>query len=209
MILPRTGAGRGPVTALAVLAGALALAGCGIRPTQVPVEAGPAPSRVPCEVSAVDIAPQSGRTGVPVRVYLVCASQLVPVDRTAGTTEEKAPADRVATAQALLDELQREPSSAEDEAGFSTYVRGPLLLNAGRRDDPAGTLRLSRQPEDLPPAALAQIVCTLMENGAATAGSVLLGGPGEYAPRAYTCPDATKERPESAVPTTDTPDPAG
>ncbi|WP_308307562.1 hypothetical protein [Streptomyces sp. ISL-10] len=210
MILPGTSAARRPaaaLAALAALAGALALAGCGIRPTQVPVDAGPAPSRVPCEVSGVDVAPQAGRTGVPVRVYLVCASQLVSVDRTAGTTEEKAPADRVATAQALLDELQREPSAPEHEAGFSTYVRGPLLLNAGRRDDPAGALRLSRQPEDLPPAALAQIVCTLLENGATADGSVLLGGPGDYAPRAYTCPDATKERPDAVVPTAGPPGP--
>ncbi|TXS56591.1 hypothetical protein [Streptomyces sp. t39] len=199
---------RGLVPAALVLAG-LALAGCGIRPTQIPVDAGPAPSRVPCEVSATEVVPQAGRTAVPVQVYLVCASQLVAVDRTVATPEDEAASSRVGEAQALVDELQQQPLPAEHEAGFVTWVRGPLLLSDARGNDPAGTLRLNRQPEDLPAEALAQLVCTLMESRAATDGAVLLGGPGDWAPRAYTCPASVKERPESLVPAPARPSSAG
>ncbi|WP_405806533.1 hypothetical protein OG729_15175 [Streptomyces sp. NBC_00210] len=192
---------RRAAAALAVLIATAALGGCGIRTTQVPVDAGPAPSRVPCEVTSQDLTPQAQPKGVPVRVYLVCASQLESVDRTARVSE-KAVGSRTGMARALIDELAREPSSPEHEAGFATYVRGPLVLSGPRPGDPAGTLRLSRQPEDLPPAALAQIVCTFAEGRAAAAdGSVVLGGPGEYAPRGYRCSAETKERPEEPVPT--------
>jgi hypothetical protein len=193
---------RRTAATLAVLTTAVVLGGCGIRPTQVPVDAGPAPSRVPCEVTGENVTPQAQPQGVPVRVYLVCASQLESVDRTVQIPEGKAVDSRVQVAQALLDELQEEPSSPEHEAGFATYVRAPLTLSGPREGDPAGTLRLSRQPEDLPTAALAQIVCTFAESRtAATDGTVLLGGPGEYAPRGYQCSAGTKERPEEAVPT--------
>ncbi|WP_208545417.1 hypothetical protein [Streptomyces sp. Tu 2975] len=201
----RTGTGaRRALAALVVLAGSLALAGCGIRTTQVPVDAGAAPSRVPCEVAGGSIAPQAEEQGVPVRVYMLCASQLESVDRTARISESKAADSAPEFAQALLDELLREPSTPEREAGFTTYVRGPLLVNGAREGDPRGTLRLSRQPEDLPTPALAQIVCTLAESRAAEAGgAVVLGGPGDYAPHAYVCSARTKERPEGAVPTLD------
>ncbi|WP_405675978.1 hypothetical protein OG292_13240 [Streptomyces sp. NBC_01511] len=196
----RTPAGR----SLAVLAGALALAGsvtgCGIRTTTVPVNAGDAPSRVPCEVQEGNLTTQA-QPGVTVRVYLVCASELAPVERAASLPAEKGNSDPVRVAQALLDELLEQPSDTEREAGFTTYVRGPLLVSEARAGDPPGTLRLSRQPEDLPTAALAQIVCTLSE-GAATDGSVVLGGPGTYEARGYRCDDDTKRSPESAVPTT-------
>lgn len=195
----RTPAGR----SLAVLAGALALAGfatgCGIR-TTVPVNAGAAPSRVACEVSEGNLTTQA-QPGVAVRVYLVCASELAPVERAAAIPAEKALGNRVQVAQALVDELAEEPSSTERDAGFESYVRGPLRISEARSGDPLGTLRLNRQPEDLPTAALAQIVCTLTE-GAATDGSVVLGGPGTYGARGYRCDDGTKRSPESAVPTT-------
>ncbi|MFF0446921.1 hypothetical protein ACFYT4_10975 [Streptomyces sp. NPDC004609] len=189
----------GAFTGLAALLGALALGGCGIRPTQVPVDAGPAPSRVPCEVSGDNLSAQP--QGVPVRIYLVCASQLSLVDRTADIPAAKSPADGLRVAQALLAELQKEPSSAEREAGFATYVRGGMSVSGGRASDPPGTLRLSRQPEDLPAAALSQIVCTFAESRAASAGVVVLGGPGAYAPRAYECTGTTRERPAEPVPT--------
>lgn len=199
---PVKGRTRRTAAAFAVLMGVAVLGGCGIRPTQVPVDAGPAPSRVPCEVTGENITPQAQPQGVPVRVYLVCASQLASVDRTATMSDAKAGDSRLRLAQALLDQLEKEPSASEHEAGFATYVRGPLTLSGARKGDPAGTLRLSRQPEDLPTAALAQIVCTFAESrAAATDGSVLLGGPGDYAPRGYQCSAATKERPEEAVPT--------
>lgn len=199
---PVKGRTRRTAAALAVLMGVAVLGGCGIRPTQVPVDAGPAPSRVPCEVTGENITPQAQPQGVPVRVYLVCGSQLASVDRTASMSDAKTGDSRLRLAQALLDQLEKEPSASEHEAGFATYVRGPLTLSGAREGDPAGTLRLSRQPEDLPTAALAQIVCTFAESrAAATDGSVLLGGPGDYAPRGYQCSAATKERPEEAVPT--------
>lgn len=200
----RTRRTRAAAAALAVLTGAvvLVLGGCGIRSTTVPVKASAAPSRVPCAVSGESITPQAGAEGVPVRVYLVCASQLESVDRTAEVPEGKGVENRVQVAQALLVELQRQPSPTEHEAGFATYVRGPLVLSGAREGDPGGTLRLNRQPEDLPAPALAQIVCTLAESGATdTGGGVVLGGPGDYAPRGYQCSTRAKERPESALPT--------
>lgn len=193
---------RRTVAILATVLGVLTLGGCGIRPTQVPVDGGPAPSRVPCEVNGENITQQTTPQDAPVRVYLVCASQLEPVDRTAEIPETKTVDGRVQIAQALLAELQREPTAAEREAGFATYVRGPIAVSGQRRSDPEGTLRLSRQPEDLPAAALAQIVCTFAESQAsATGGAVILGGPGEYAPRGYGCTGKTKDRPEDVLPT--------
>ncbi|MGW1880956.1 hypothetical protein [Streptomyces sp. NPDC001970] len=189
----------------AALAGALVVAaaatGCGIRTTSVPVDAGPAPSRVPCSLTGKETRTPAAPGAVPVRVYLVCASALEPVDRTA-TVSEKAAGDRSVIARTLLDQLQADPSAAEREAGFATDVRGPLTVAPARDGDPEGTLRLTRQPEDLPPVALAQIVCTLAESEvAADSGTVVLGGPGEYAPRGYRCTDAAKERPETVLPT--------
>ncbi|WP_267246192.1 hypothetical protein [Streptomyces sp. PR69] len=188
--------------AAALLMGAAVLSGCGIRTTQVPVDAGAAPSRVSCEVSDEDAAPETRTDGLSVRVYLMCASQLEQVDRVAQIPEEKAAVSTLLIARALLDELAEQPSQAEQEAGFATHVSEPIGLNGPRAGDPAGTLRLTRQPEDLPAGALAQIVCTFAENGVAVAeDSVVLGGPGEYEPRGYRCDARAKERPEGPVPT--------
>ncbi|MCL7376144.1 hypothetical protein [Streptomyces sp. 35G-GA-8] len=185
------------------LAGVLVLtalaAGCGIRTTSVPVDAGPAPSRKPCEVSGKDVITQA-RPGVPVRIYLACSSGLASVERAAQIQQGKGPDDRVRIAQGLLDELQAQPSADEREAGFATAVRGPLVISASRDGDPVGTLRLSRQPEDLPATALAQIVCTFAESEA-TDGQVVLGGPGDYPPHVYGCTPATKAKPDGPVPT--------
>ncbi|MFD7442277.1 hypothetical protein [Streptomyces sp. NPDC059909] len=192
---------RGAVTFAGAVLAAAAVGGCGIRTTSVPVDAGPAPSRVPCSLAGKETATPAEPGAVPVRVYLVCASGLEAVDRTA-TVSEKAAGNRILVARALLDQLQAEPSAAEREAGFATDVRGPLTVAPGREGDPEGTLRLNRQPEDLPPVALAQIVCTLADSeAAADGGTVVLGGPGEYAPRGYRCTDAAKERPETVLPT--------
>ncbi|MEU8621736.1 hypothetical protein [Streptomyces sp. NPDC048623] len=193
--------------AAAVLLAGL-VTGCGIRTTSVPVDAGAAPSRVPCAVpgSPSETGVQSG---VPLHVYLLCGAQLEAVERRSPLPEEKAAGDPVRTASALLAELATEPSDEERRAGFGTAVKGPLVVTAPRKGDPAGTLRLSRQPEDLPPTALAQIVCTFAEStagepetAASGADSVILGGPGPYQPRRYTCTNALKERPETAVPST-------
>jgi hypothetical protein len=48
--LPSTGATRRRRAPLLALLGVVLLAGCGIRTTSVPVDAGPAPSRVSCAV---------------------------------------------------------------------------------------------------------------------------------------------------------------
>ncbi|WP_411077080.1 hypothetical protein [Streptomyces sp. cmx-10-25] len=192
-------------------AGAVALAalvaGCGIRTTSVPVDAGAAPSRVPCSTAGDGTAATSAG-GVPVRVFLVCGSQLEPVDRRSPPPEGKAGADPVRTARLLLAQLLAAPPEGERRAGFTTAVRGPLTVGDGRRDDPAGTLRLSRQPEDLTPVALSQLVCSFAESAAGAGDrTVLLGGPGPYAPKRYRCTPELRERPESAPPTAPTPTP--
>ncbi|GHG34161.1 MULTISPECIES: hypothetical protein [Streptomyces] len=189
----RTVAAVLPAVALAAL-----VSGCGIRTTTVPVDAGAAPSRVPCNV------PESSAPapGVPVRAFLVCGSQLEPVDRRSPQPEDKASGDPVRTASALLAQLLAEPSEAERQAGFTTAVRAPLSVARGRAGDPEGTLRLSRQPEDLAPAALSQLVCTFAESSAGAGGhTVLLAGPGAYPPKRYRCTTELRERPESAPPT--------
>ncbi|MEV5968877.1 hypothetical protein [Streptomyces sp. NPDC051921] len=194
----------GALLALGATLAAGLVTGCGIRTTSVPVDAGAAPSRVPCSVTGA--ADEPAAQGVPLRVYLLCGAQLEAVDRRSPLPEEKVSGDPVRTASALLAQLESEPSDEERQAGFTTAVKGPLVVKAGHKDDPAGTLRLSRQPEDLPPTALAQIVCTFAESAAGASGtggdSVVLGGPGTYAPRRYSCPRELKERPESAVPST-------
>ncbi|WOX22499.1 hypothetical protein [Streptomyces solicathayae] len=197
----RSGTGRGAAIAAAAGACVALLAGCGIRTTSVPVDAGAAPSRAACSVDGPGTAAQP-RPGIPLRVYLVCGSQLEAVDRTTNVPEQKVSGDRVKTASALLMELQSETSDAERTAGFSTAVKGPLVVTGGRRDDPKGALRLSRQPEDLAPTALAQIVCTFAESAAGSGGgTVVLGGPGDYAAHRYRCTAELKDRPDMAVPT--------
>lgn len=191
---------RVPVVA-AVLAAVTA--GCGIRTTSVPVDAGGAPSRVPCSLSDAPALTASPDAGVPARVYLVCASGLEPVSRTV-RPEDGASGDaaRVAMAGALLEAMRERPSERERQAGFTTYLDEPLQVTAGRAGDPDGALRLSRQPEDLPPAGLAQIVCTYAESDATSVrGTVVLGGPGKYPVRRYVCDESVKARPESPLPT--------
>ncbi|UUS32660.1 hypothetical protein NRO40_18795 [Streptomyces changanensis] len=193
-----------------MLAGAAALAavaaltaGCGIRTTSVPVDAGGAPSRVPCSLSEAATGSRTPDGGTTARVYLVCASGLEPVDRTLPPSDAATgEAGRVAVARALVEAMRERPSQDERQAGFTTYVEEPLTVSAGREGDPEGALRLSRQPEDLPPAALAQIVCTYAgADATSVGGTVVLGGPGKYPVRRYVCDEGVKERPESAVPT--------
>ncbi|GAA2441249.1 hypothetical protein ACFPFX_06080 [Streptomyces mauvecolor] len=197
--------------AAAALAGLLALGtaatGCGIRPTSVPVDAGPAPSRVPCEVPDGAVAPQF--EGVTVQVYLVCGAQLVTAQRSVRMPENKGAEDRLRFAQALLDELIAQPSGDEKDAGFTTEVKGPLTVTAAHKNDPPGALRLSRNPQDLSSLALSQVVCTYAENTPTAPGSqqVVLGGPGEDPARGYTCTSEMKSRPDSAATLGDIPRP--
>lgn len=189
---------RSALALAGAVAGAVLAAGCGIRSTTVPVDAGAAPSQVPCSMSAENVTTQALK-GIPVQIYLVCSSQLVTVDRTVRADGNGS--DRVPVAQALLDELRRKPPAAERQAGYSTAVPKNLRVAAARPGDRQGTLRLSEQPEDLRSEALAQIVCTYAESKTlAPQGTVVLGGPGNYAPRGYLCTSEMKARPKT-VPT--------
>lgn len=190
-------AGRPAAALLGVAALFAAATGCGIRDTSVPVDAGAAPSRVACDLPAENVATQA-LEGIPVRVYLVCGSRLVSVDRTVQIAEGRTLSDGVRVAEKLLDELREPPPRAEKDAGFTTDVKDPISVGAGRGDDPRGALRLSRDPANLPANALAQIVCTYAESAAAeTDGSVVLGGPGQDPTRAYSCTQDLKARPGS------------
>ncbi|WP_030764430.1 hypothetical protein [Streptomyces sp. NRRL F-2664] len=180
----------------------LATSGCGIRATTVPVDVGAAPSRVSCDTPAQP-GGQSGAPGFPATVELVCGSQLVGVERMVPMPEKGTVRDPAAqAAQALLEALERTPSAEERDAGFTTGVPAGLTAGAPRPGDPAGTVRLSRKPEDLPPVALSQIVCTMAGSEAVSAGPgpVVLGGPDADPPRAWECTDVVRSRPES-VPT--------
>lgn len=175
------------------------LAGCGIRSTEVPTDYGAAPSRVPCVMSGSGIASRSG-SGVPVEVYLVCAAQLVNVDRELQLRTDKATTDRVRIAQALLDELAAPPSEPEKQAGFATDVRGGTTVSGPRAGDPEEALRLSSRPEDLSAFALAQIVCTLAGNAASGDHAVVMGGPGDSPLRSYECTADVRSRPGTVAP---------
>ncbi|MEU6821605.1 hypothetical protein ABZ921_13315 [Streptomyces atriruber] len=175
------------------------LAGCGIRSTEVPTDYGAAPSRVPCVMSGSSIASQSG-TGVPVEIFLVCAAQLVTVDRNVQLRTDKATTDRVRIAQALLDELATPPSEDEKRAGFATDVRRGTTVSGPRKGDPAEALRLSTPPEDLSAFALAQIVCTLADNASSDDGTVVMGGPEGSPLRRYECTPEVRSRPGTVAP---------
>ncbi|SFL22921.1 hypothetical protein [Streptomyces pini] len=191
----------------AVLA-ALALGGCGIRSTPVPVDAGPAPSRASCAAPAAEEGRGPGDGSVRADVFLVCGGTVSAVERTVapGGSEsgsESGPDARLETARELLEELRRNPSRAEREAGFGSSVPGDLEVTGPGDGDPGGTLRLSRDPGGLPSFALAQIVCTLTGTAAAGRdGSVVLGGPvrddGGEPPLRYSCTDALRGSPEAA-----------
>nr|WP_241827268.1 hypothetical protein [Streptomyces graminilatus] len=183
------------------------LSGCGIRATEVPTDFGPAPSLVPCSLSGVSSpsAPDLGaRTAaeVPVQVFLLCASQLVTVDRAVRVPDGAAEAARrVLVAQGLLDELARTPSTSETAAGYTTDVRGGTSVRGPGPGDPKDTLRLSTSPAGLSSYALAQIVCTFSDSAAAEGdGSVVLGGPESGPLRRYTCTPEVRSRPGAQVP---------
>ncbi|MFB7912470.1 hypothetical protein [Streptomyces sp. NPDC056061] len=189
---------RAAALAGAVLTAALA-AGCGIRTTSVPVDAGPAPSRVPCTTSSDDVTTQALR-GIPVQIYLLCSSQLVAVDRAVRVDETASGTNRVELARALLAELRQRPPAEERQAGFTTAVPERLRIDAPRDGDPHYALRLGEQPEDLPAEALAQIVCTYAKSTTlAPGGTVVLGGPGKYPSRNYLCTAEMKARPQAVT----------
>ncbi|MCX4691387.1 hypothetical protein [Streptomyces sp. NBC_01408] len=200
--MTRTRRVRAVVPALLALVAVGCLPGCGIRATTVPVDVGAAPSRVSCDTPAQP-GGQNTVQGFRATLELVCGSQLVGVERVVPVPEKRVLRDPVAlVTQALLEELERTPSAEERDAGFTTGVPSGLAAVEPRTGDPVGTVRLSRKPEDLPPVALSQLVCTLAGSEAVSAGRgpVVLGGPDADPPRAWECTDAVRSRPES-VPT--------
>ncbi|MBT2385725.1 hypothetical protein J7E86_19535 [Streptomyces sp. ISL-11] len=185
---------RTAAVALALLGAFPALSGCGIRGTAVPVDAGGAPSRASCVVPADRSAPGGLAT---VTIQLTCTSQLVPVTRQVSLPDK--PGDTVVVARALLDELRESPSNEEAAAGLTSSVPQRLTVAGPRPGDPGGTLRLGREPEELPQVALAQVICTYAGTAAADGkDTVVLGGPGEERPRAYGCTDAMRGHPDTA-----------
>ncbi|MET8677731.1 hypothetical protein ABZW18_09110 [Streptomyces sp. NPDC004647] len=185
------------VAAVTLLLGA---AGCGIRGTSIPVDAGAAPSRASCSVPGDRGSAGDSANAVPVKVFLVCSTQLLPVDRTVRVPGDRLATDRLRVARALLNELQDQPTAPEEEAGFSTEVPDDLEVTGARKGDPEEALRLSRVPDELPSYALAQLVCTYADTAAAAKGgrSVVLGGPAEGSLQRYVCTPGLRARPEAA-----------
>ncbi|MFI6344446.1 hypothetical protein [Streptomyces sp. NPDC050560] len=179
---------------------AAGLTGCGIRSTSVPTDFGPAPSKAPCALSGPTVEAQPVQ-GLPVQVFLVCASQLVTVDRLVHIPSGNGSTDRVQVAQALIDQLAEKPAESESQAGYTSDVRGGMAVSGPRHGEPDGTLRLGTSPSRLGSYALAQVVCTLaMSSAADEDGTVILGGPGDEQLRRYHCTSQVRARPGSSEP---------
>ncbi|MFD0382722.1 hypothetical protein ACFQ2B_11140 [Streptomyces stramineus] len=130
-------------------------------------------------------------------VLMECTSQLVPVARAVSLPEKQD--DPVVVARVLLDELRKTPTPEEIRAGLSTAVSQRLTVDGPRPGDPAGTLRLSREPGELRQLALAQLVCTYAGTAAADGKrSVVLAGPGEDRPKSYRCTEEMRTHPDAA-----------
>ncbi len=197
--------GRIAAAAAGMTLAAGTLAGCGIRATAVPVDAGAAPTRTVCEPPG----PAPARTGDPqleVRVYLVCGERLVAVRRLVSA----APQPGLGLVRLLLEQLNHAPDRAERGAGFTSAVPaglnavgGPdLSLLSGAAVAPAPVpvvWRLDRTPGGLPPFALGQVVCTLADAAVSGPGRpVVLAGP-RGAPRSYTCGTALRTEPDAGA----------
>ncbi|BBA99702.1 hypothetical protein RVR_6435 [Actinacidiphila reveromycinica] len=191
-------AARGSTSALAACCAALAalLAGCGIRSTTVPVDDGPAPSRVACAPPGTPSS--TDQDSMVDRIYLVCNTQVTPVRRAVDVRDGRI--DRIGEVRTLLAQLQISPRTAETKAGFSTAVPGTLQIVAAGPGGPEDALLLNDRPQDLPSFALAQLVCTLTADSLVSPDhSVVLGGPepdGKL--RAYTCTSDLRTRSDSA-----------
>lgn len=198
-VRPRDGRGalRGSVAVLAASCAALtALAGCGIRTTTVPVDDGPAPSRVGC--APPKAAGSSGTDTMVDRIYLVCNTQVTPVSRNVDVRDGRL--DRLGEVRTLLAQLQLSPRSAEAKAGFSTAVPGTLAVVEAGQGGHRDALLLNDRPQDLPSFALAQIVCTLAGDSLVSPGhTVVLGGPEPDSKlRSYTCTPDLRTRSDAA-----------
>ncbi|NIY66162.1 hypothetical protein [Streptomyces malaysiensis] len=190
-------------SAALLLTGAVALlaAGCGIRGTSVPVDAGAAPSRASCRAPASERSAEGiGRTSV--RIYLLCSSRILSVSRATRLGDEKTAPEPVRVAQALLEQLRLPPTAAEAAAGFSTAVEDWVEITGPAKDDPDNALRLNRPPEEIQSLALAQIICTFADTAVAgDDGKVVLGGPDSQRDplKAYQCTEEMRRNPVIAV----------
>jgi hypothetical protein len=201
-----TASGRGTAVrgTVAVALAAAALAGCGIRPTTVPVDAGPAPSRAACALRSGAGETQESTSGTSnLRISLVCSSRVVDVERRLELPEGDSARDRLITARTILEELRRRPGREEQKAGFTTAVPGNLRVTGPAEGDDRDALRLNQQPDRLPSFALTQIVCSYSGTGIADPDQqVLLGGPADgkpaKPPRLYECGSALRTAAEAA-----------
>ncbi|RMI45575.1 hypothetical protein [Streptomyces triticirhizae] len=183
---------------LPLLAGLLAVAataGCGIRETDVPVDAGPAPTRASCD------APPRGEYHT--EVYLVCGQRVESVARVLSEPLDEAQ-DRTGVAVALLDQLQAEPEEAERTAGFTSAVPSNLRIEPPVEGDGDRVVRLNRRPSEIDELALTQIICTFANSASLGSGgdNVTLGGPARSGaesdkPHTYSCRAAMRS-PEGA-----------
>jgi hypothetical protein len=168
-------------------AGVLAplLAGCGIRTTSVPVDAGPAPSRVSC--TAPKAPANSEPDAVTRQVFLVCSMQVAPVSRSMVLRDARI--DWFTRVSELVAQLQASPMTDEGRAGFSTAVPSDLRVTGARAGDPRDALRLNEAPDALPPFALGQLVCTLTADPVVSPDQqVVIGGPAKNdGLRVYSC----------------------
>ncbi|MDT0347214.1 hypothetical protein [Streptomyces litchfieldiae] len=188
-------------TRMSLVACALALAataaGCGIRATDVPVDAGPAPTRAICDAASEDETPEPEG----IEVYLLCGSHVESVERPVALPAQSD--DRVAIAKALLAELQTDPERDEQAAGFTSEVPATLEVSGPTAGDPEPALRLSEGPNELTAVALVQIICTFAnsEHLGGNGQTVMLGGPSAAPgsqPRMYACTTAVRTSPEAA-----------
>ncbi|WP_037912658.1 hypothetical protein [Actinacidiphila yeochonensis] len=170
---------------LTAVLGLVLLSGCGIRTTSVPVDAGPAPTRVSCAAPRPPAKPDPSE--VTRQVFLVCSMQVTPVSRNLTLPDSRV--DWYGRVQQLISQIQFSPRPEEAKAGFSSAVPASLELAGPREGDPASSLRLNQAPSALPPFALAQIVCTLTSDAmVAPDRAVAIGGPGPSdGLRSYTC----------------------
>ncbi|GAA0932976.1 MULTISPECIES: hypothetical protein [Streptomyces violaceusniger group] len=190
-------------SAVLLLTGAVTLlaAGCGIRGTSVPVDAGAAPSRASCRAPESERAAE-GMGRVSVRIYLLCSSRILSVSRTTRQGDEKTAHEPVRVARALLEQLRLPPTGAEVSAGFSTAIEDWVEISGPAKGDPDSALRLNRPPEEIQSLALAQIVCTFADTTVAgDDGKVVLGGPDSQRDplKAYQCTEEMRRNPMIAV----------
>ncbi|MFC7217336.1 hypothetical protein ACFQLX_03995 [Streptomyces polyrhachis] len=170
----------------ALLGGVLAalLAGCGIRPTSVPVDAGSAPSRARCGVKPPPVPREDARLR---DVFLVCGPKLALVRRKLEQTAPGAGEQRTAHEE-LLHYLTTELTPSERADGYTTQVERIAVLPP-HRGDPARAVRFDHDPEQLSKEGLAQLVCTFA--ALSDDRKALLGTAGRL--RTYTCTSEVRD----------------